>query len=541
MKKIIMIWGILFIFTGSLFADKIPVKKEESENTKPLELPNFVIERVEQLNVTVGKKQLPIAPEPLTVAQLDSLNSFEKQQVVPISPEKFPDKILNNYFSSGFVKGSFGRFTTGDIEAAYGVNKYGYELYTNAGFQAAKGHITDADFKKGFLKISSDYIAPMKYLFFGGSRTRAQILFNGAGYNCYGSKDAEFIQNGSYKRSAYNFDLSVNSEGEYKGVSFRTGAGFRTLRLKSDNDKANENAISVYLKVHNYWNKFLLAANLKLDLQNVSSAPANFAQVDVSGKYFNDKISINATAGLQYAISTLRNDRGGLLLAGDIEYRLNQNFTLFGKVKTGLNPKPFSDFFNENPYIEYKTIVDFAYDIIKLDFFAYYHPTDKMAISLGGGYNTIDRMPFYTDKTDGTFMVNYDLATGINFEAESWIDISPKDKITANIKTAFYTFDDGKSVPYIPNYKFSSKYERYITDNFIGNVGLAVIGPCYSDITNTTEIGAYTDMSLGVEYKLKKKFSIYLNSSNLLNQNIYIWNGYKERSLFFNCGLMWQF
>jgi hypothetical protein len=541
MKKIIMIWGILFIFNGSLFADKIPVKKEESENSKPLELPNFVIERVEQLNVTVGKKQLPIAPEPLTVAQLDSLNSFEKQQVVPIASEKFPDKILNNYFSSGFVKGSFGRFTTADVEAAYGVNKYGYELYTNAGFQSAAGHITDADFKKGFLKISSDYIAPMKYMFFGGSRTRAQLLFNGAGYNCYGSKDADFIENGSYNRSAYNFDLSVQSEGEYKGVSFKTGAGFRTLRLNSDNDKANENAVTAYLKLHNYWKKFLLAANLKLDLQSVSSAPANFAQADVSGKYFDDKISIKATAGLQYAKSTMLNDRGGLLLAGDIEYRLNKNFTLFTKVKTGLNSKPYSAFFNENPYIDYKTIIDFAYDIIKLDLFAYFHPTEKMAVSIGGGYNAIDRMPFYTDKTDGTFMVNYDQAKGINFETESWIAISPKDKITANIKTAFYTFNDGKSVPYIPNFKLSTKYERTITDDFIGNIGLAIIGPCYSDIANTTKINAYTDLSLGLEYRFMKTFSMYINSSNLLNQNIYIWNGYKERSLFFNCGLIWQF
>lgn len=536
-----MIWGILFIFNGSLFADKIPVKKEESENTKPLELPNFVIERIEQLNVTVGKKQLPIAPEPLTVAQLDSLNSFEKQQVVPISSEKFPDKILNNYYSSGFVKGSFGRFTTGDIEAAYGVNKYGYELYSNAGFQAASGHITDAGYQKGFFKISSDYIAPMKYMVFGGSRTRAQLLFNGAGYNCYGTRDADFIQTGSYKRSAYNFDLSVNSEGEYKGVRFNTGAGFRTLRLNSTNDKANENALSVYLKLHNYWNKFLLAANLKLDLQSVSSAPANFAQADVSGKYFNDKLSINATAGLQYAKSTTLNDRGGLLLAGDIEYRMNKNFTLFGKVKTGLNSKPYSTFFDENPYIDYKTVIDFAYDIIKIDIFAYFHPTEKMAISIGGGYNSIDRMPFYTDNTNGTFAVNYDLAKGINVEAESWIDISPKDKITANVKTAFYTFTDGKSVPYIPNFKLSTKYERDLATNFKANIGLAIIGPCFTDIANTTKLNAYVDLSLGLEYKLLKKFSIFINTSNLLNQNIYIWNGYKERSLFFNGGLIWQF
>jgi hypothetical protein len=68
------------------------------------------------------------------------------------------------------------------------------------------------------------------------------------------------------------------------------------------------------LNLKNYWDNFLLAANLSIDLRNSSSNTINFTQIDGSLEYFNDNLSINANGGFQFAVNSNDIDRAGLLL-----------------------------------------------------------------------------------------------------------------------------------------------------------------------------------------------------------------------------------
>ena len=89
--------------------------QETSKATQPLELPNFIIEGKEQINVRAGIKQMPEKSSALNQTDLDSLNSLEKQQSLLLPPKSFPDQILSYKYDRGYLSAEFGRFTTPSI------------------------------------------------------------------------------------------------------------------------------------------------------------------------------------------------------------------------------------------------------------------------------------------------------------------------------------------------------------------------------------------------------------------------------------------
>lgn len=546
-KQIIM-WGIISIFflNVSILASQ-SADTTKQNNTEPLELPNFVIEKVEQLSIKIGAKQRATPPLPLDANYLDSVNSFEKQKIVPLMPEENSPQVLDMSYKKGFIKGDFGRYSTAFIHSGYGINLDGYDLYADAKYEGSKGHEKDSDFNKFDIQLSSDYIAPDKYFIFGGSRSRTSVDFHTNKYSLYSkSNDDDFILNsGLYKRNYLNFDAQVISDGNFNGANFQTGAKFNTFHLESDSSKGFQNGVMGFLKIHNYWKKFLLAGNVMMDMQNISGNSYNFAQGDVSGKFFTEKLSISFCSGLQYARTTTNENRGGLLLKGDIEYRYNSKFTINTKIQSGLNKKSFAEMYDDNPYISIINDIDFAYDIINFSGSMFYHPDNDIGITVRIAYKSTARMPYFFNSTDidssSSFSVGYADVSGLNAEAEIWYNITDKDVLLSDIQIYNYTFKNNKSVPYIPLAKINLIYSRLLFDNFVSKVGIVFASSKYGDIANEIEIDSYVNISLGFEYGLMPNLSMFANIENLLNSNIYIWDKYKERSMYANVGLMWQF
>jgi hypothetical protein len=549
MKNKLVNWGIsLFVLWAFSMPMTAQENQEEKQEAAPLELPNFVIEREEEFNMSIGAKEKPKSPQALNADYLDSLNSFEKQTVIPISPENFPNTVFDNSYKHGFLRADLGRFMTADIEAGYGFNIAGYELYANAGVDMSNGHTDNSDYFNAHGKVSSDFIAPMKYFLFGGSRTRTSVEFGAMSYSLYGSENQDFISNGNFDRDVYDLDLNIHSDGNYEGVQFQTGAGFQTLNVLSKKNDVSENSLQAYLKAQKYWHNFYLGGNLDFDIATLGGDGVTFIQADGSAKYMSSKFSINATAGFQYAGTTLKDDRGGFLLAGDMEFRANDMVSIFGNFRSGLNKKKFSDFFAENRYIAVRSDIDYTYDIADLYFGVMYHPTVRTGISGKIGYKAAKRFAFFTDNIDewnvgttGEFGIGYADVSGMQFELESWLQMTPKDKLLANLEGKFYTFESGDYVPYLPNLKFSVDYEREIISKFDAGIGIVFASKRYCDIANKVELDPYFDLRINADYRINDSVKLYMMGENLLNQNIYLHNNYKLWGLFIKGGVVWQF
>jgi hypothetical protein len=92
-----------------------------------IELPNFIIEGVEQLNVKSGIKKMPDKTYSLNKSELDSLNSLEKKEQFPLPIEELPKSVLTDTYLPGYFKAHIGRFSDALLEAGYGMNYEGFD------------------------------------------------------------------------------------------------------------------------------------------------------------------------------------------------------------------------------------------------------------------------------------------------------------------------------------------------------------------------------------------------------------------------------
>jgi hypothetical protein len=535
MKKNIIII-LLIVGMNNLFAQET---KKEQTSPEPLELPNFIIQGNLQLNVNSGIKQSPEKPKPLTSSELDSLNSLEKQSSQSLPVEQLITNTIVSSRKDGFVKAQFGRFATGQLDAGYGTLMGSYDLYAQAGYEFSDGHINNADFSKFNVKLTSDFIAPQKFFIFGGSRTRSQVEFKNNAYNLFSSPLA-------LKRDVNNLIAKVDVDGNYNGFKFETGAGYNGFQLITDNFKNADNNIYGYLKVNNIWNNFIISGNLLLDLHSLRGQATNFIQADGAVSVFNGNLSVTGNAGLQWATNSDGIDRGGLLISGLLEYRFTKLFTVRADIRSGLENKKFRELAYSNPYISNMANFDYAYDIMNLGANLIFHPNEYLGVSAGFRVRKTDRYPIFEKDMiyyQGSFGLNYQSISLFQSIFEAYWYMSPTDKLIANLTVSQSSLSDfdSKNVPYIPSIQFSLTFKKTWSEELGTDFGVDYIGNRFADLQNTNEINSYINLKVEGNYKLYDGLRAFLKFDNLLNSDIYIWEGYRERNVFVTFGVMWQF
>ncbi len=539
MKKIIL--AILTLATGiSLFA-------QEKEATKPIELPAFIIEGVEQLNVKSGIKQLPAKIAPLDTKELDSLNSFEKQQPSLLAPDPLPEHYVTKPMHKGFLKGSYGIFNTPEVVGGYGFEAANFDIFAQAGFNYSGGDAKNSEYNKFFLDVNSDYIADDKFFIFGGSRTRTGFVVNSQSYNFYGNNERPDNTN-YYDRNLARFKFYVDSEGSHENLMFNVGGSLNIMNASNSSNASKyvigngikNNYVQGFLTVKNYWQNFLVGGNVFIDFESVGGNSVNFYQFDGSASYFDENFSLLGKIGFQIANNSEQTDRGGLLLLGNMEYRMSKLFTIKAEVSSGLEKQNFEDLIYENPYLSAHTFMDYAYNIAKIRGVIWFHPTEKMALSAGIQWRYTDRYMIFAPDSLAEFKFNYIDGTIGDLFGEAFWNITHSDRLVANININMNAMNDEKNLTYMPNLKLGAAYFRKWFDKLGTTAEIVYVGERYISENKNDQIDAYLSLNLGAEYSFKN-FSIFLNVNNITNSNIYVWDKYKERGLFLSLALMWQF
>ena len=529
-----------------------------NETTKPLELPAFIIEGVEQHNLRSSIKQMPARPAVLSQDELDSLNTFEKQQPTLLSAEKLPSHYITKQYSKGYVKGSYGLFNTPDIAAGYGFYLDRFDIFANVGFQLSDGDAVNSEYNKFFVDISSNYIADEKFFIFGGSSTRTGILINSQDYNFYGNFHSNTIRRPTntnyFDRNLFQGKFYVVSDGAHENILFSVGGSANYINAKNHSNARNyavgptnlDNIfVDGFLTVKNYWKNFLLAGNVMLNFETLGGNSLNYYQFDGSASYFDEKISILARAGIQIANNSANTSRGGLLLLGNIEYRMNKLFTVKAEVSSGLEKTNFEEIIKYNPYLSTRAFIDHRYDIANIKGALLFHPTEKIAISGGLNLRYSDRNLVFANDTLSQFKIEYINGTVNDIFGEILWNFTDIDRVIAKVNFNINHLSDNRNLTYTPPIKFSGTYYRKWF-NSLGTFATANIVGAKDVVATVTanniqrQIDSYFSLDLGADYTIKK-FNIFAKINNLTNSDIYFWDGYRERGIFGAIGLMWQF
>ncbi len=525
--KILILFLLLIIPVINLFA--------QESNTKPLELPNFIIEGKEQLNVRSGIKQFPDKPGLLSKNELDSINSLEKRQSLLLPPEPLPDRIMHTVYKKGYFTADFGRFTTASAEGGYEFRAGEYDLFGNAGFDYSSGHIDNAGYDKAFINLNADYIANEKYWIFGGSKTRTNLFFKNMDYKLYS------IPKNPEKRNTINLDLKIETDGNYEGFAFNTGGGVRVFQVKQDSSKSFDNAINGFISVKNLTSDYEIGGDLLVDLHSVRGNGTHFMQGDIFGTYIHENFSLKAKAGIQSVNTSTEIARLGLLAAGDMEIRMSEMFTIRANVLIGMGNNSLYEIISGNPYAAHNVIIDYAYYLPSLRGSFVIHPNEVFSAEIGAEFAMVQRSPIYFDTSGGEFAINYTDITKLEAFAEMNYNISSMDEVSINLVFDKSEIEGGNTVPYSIPMKFAMDYKRKWLKNFGTQFGIFYIDERFSDLQNQNKLNSYIDLRFKAEYSVSDLLNIFVRLENMMNNDIRIWNGYKERGLFITGGVLLKF
>lgn len=540
-KKIVLTASLVFFLQINYLFSQQEQPVPAGNVSKPIELPNFIIEGKEQLDVKTGTKQAPEKPTVMSKDQLDSLNSLEKQQSQLLPVEPLPLKVINTDYNKGYVNASIGRYFITDFEIGYGNEYKEYSFFGNAGFDHSNGHISNSDFNRFYINLFNDYVAADKFFIFGGSKTRTNLKFNNSNYKLYAT---EIVPN----RNTMNFNLGIQSDGSYKGFIFSTGASFQTLQLSDDIPdssifEVNNTLLSGNLMVKNSGHEYELGAKGKVEFETLRDNSAHFFEVSAFGTYNIEKLTVNFETGFQSGSSSNEIVRAGFLLKADAIYNLNSLLTLKAGFFSGLTKIKISDLIISNPYIDRLANIDYSYDMPTLKAFVYYHPNQELAVSAGMKFGSSDRAPVFDSLHLSSFTLDFEKINFFALEAEGYWNFTDFDKLNANMSINYSTLSSNSNiVPYSPGFKLTFDYSRKFPKyNFGTNFGLVYLGERFADIENKIKINGFIDLKIKVDYKIFDDLTAFALLENLLNSDIYVWQGYKEKGIYFGLGINYNF
>lgn len=514
---------ILLILSFSILVVYAQDDKTKNPN---VELPDFVITGKSQLNI---KKVDKIKP--------DFISSVNEDFIKPIySPEELEIGDFSNPLKSDMSFLNDVSFYKGNIAAGIG-------LYSIPTVSANYAHPFTNGIVEGML--SGDFIRAYED---NSDRYNTRFGFN---FTYWSDIDGEvfpgtqFNVNGNYGTTSFKFFASENPE-ERRSLNY----GKFEVDVKNDFGK-----------------NFLFGLNLTNHVTNISQEEFDENNLRLKGEALYKLAAVNVGAAIDYrnhSIKNLLGDNAGKdyflfrptaglfftkLIKGSIGWtfsrgagetynalyasvaiKLDKNITIFGEYAPTSEFSSPGNFVIKNNYFNVDSIGSVYWEktsaltaSVKYEFGKYFQ--------LDGGlrYYKSDAFPYFGPSSDsGKFDLHYADMKNINPYANFLFYLGPYGEFYSTLELSDIRDIDGNLIPYLPVFTLNAAYSYKFQNGLTSIARLDYQSKRYADIKNEISIGDYFDLGLSFIYSFQPNLDLTLDINNILNQNNYFWNGYKE-------------
>lgn len=499
----------------------------------PLELPDFLVTGRAIMDIAGGAKQTPQKPVKMGRPELDSLNPTEKFPT-PLVPNRplplfkrthtvalsYADMSLGSYFSPSIVAGHSLKL------AQYLVDLEGYATHSQqwqpGAFRTNLGGT-----------LSSSYIAPEKFLFFGKGLTETDISVTNSTYTMFADSSAPV-------RSALRVFGGVTTEALVNNVPILAGLSWNTSRLSEVTGSQRTDSRlhgDFRCDVGRTRSVTLMAA---IDAQTLDSSSYPFIQAGGSTSLGDSMLPVTLSAGLQYATSTMGDTRLGAEIRAQATYYASLNSTYTASLRSGLRRVGFSDFLALNPYVSSSASVDIPYDLLELRGTWKYHPTTHFQTVMGIGIRRSEREAIWQNADVRTFLPVYRAATALDLWSEVFYQITERDRFNGALRVRSVTLDSQQTATYVEPLAIDVRYQRAWNAELHTSFNMQYVGKRQVRLSTNGELDAYLNVSFSAKYSLGSGLSLTLDADNLINSSIMLWNGYRERGIFVSGGITWR-
>ncbi|HLP26998.1 MAG TPA: hypothetical protein VK147_00065 [Candidatus Didemnitutus sp.] len=501
----------------------------------PLELPEFLVTGKELINVGAGVKSAPQRPPLLSATRLDSLNPTEKQPIPSLPARPLPQYRRTTMVWPGYLQAEIGNYITPNVLAGYSFVAGGYRLDLAADIQASDGWSENTEYLNTGVKLVSTYVAPEKFVFFGGSTTQADVALRHRSYKLFAVPDAP-------ERSHTTLALGVDVDGRFEDVRYRAQASWSHQSLSTSSMRdVSDNVFRGTLRAEQQWKSADVGLMMDMRLQTYAENAYPYVEAGAYGRWVAKALRIAGGAGVQWATSTTGVDRFGLGLGGQADIFLGPDLTITAAVRSGMRSVTFRDLMMQNPYIDDSVSLDAAYDIVDLRGTITFHPSVRTTISAGVRMRQTDREPVWVRGRAGVFTVDYRTVSLVEINADARFAITPRDIVVADVRMTNASVAQASAQPYVPSLRASADYERQWFTEFRTGFGMVYVGQRWADVANTVTLSGYADLRVMASYSLSTSFDLNARAENLLGSTVILWEGYRERGIFVTVGCTWKF
>jgi hypothetical protein len=521
-----------YIFIILLF-NSVSIFSQESDSSSvrgPMEMPEVIVDRNINLNIKSTVKKFPQDTPHLSLSELDSINSLEKQGSLLLPKSRLPNAFTYRRNETAFLNASLGSWVSINTNGGYTFDFAGFDIYTIAGTEVSEGYVENSDYAKIDLSLNSTYNADPKFWIFGSSTTGASFDFNFARYNHYAVFNPE-------ERTKVNLSFLTDTKGSFQGFDFRTGIFTDALTL-SDSSNISSSGIGAYLDIENPYRDFKFLGGGEFDIRSDLNQNNNFINAYGGIEYkFQNKIKSRAKLGFYIANGEQKASKG---INYEIisSYNPNSNNSLNLNINGGIDRTLFGDLLRRNPYISTESQLFHPEKTVGITASWDYKFATKWAISPFVSYDKYSTYLNFYNIDSARFNISGKSADIVKIGLRSFYEIND-----ANMLNLDFVFQSGKGdsdslqVTYLPEIDAKLAWSVFWNEDIGTQTYAQFVGKRYFNITSDEHLDQYINLGFSISYGLYDNLFIEIKADNLLNENIYYYNNYQEGGIFGSLGI----
>lgn len=505
------------------------------------------IEKADRVFYKIKFKPDPKVVTTQSYEQLDfaiRLSDLNPKMRIPKMPGGEIPLLYGNY-----VKLGFGNYVSPLAQAHFGSKrneKYSYGLNLNHR-SAINGPIDKSN--SGYSTNSVEAFGDMytNKVTIGSRLDYARDLYKFYGY----PTDSGFVD--QENRVLNNIGLQITLDNKKSGEGIMTSNQFGFYQL-SDNLESSELGLQL-----NTTESLRINDNVKLNL-NLGGQFANYKVIDssaarlllnfgVNGAYNKDKLELSAGFNSAVTNDTITSGKKfHFYPAITSKYELQKNLSVFGNLSGNVNWKSWKSTIYDNPLLVRGTPIYNENEFIKINGGVQGVIKTKLNYTIELGYRRLDNLATYmNDSLDQSrFNILYDTEGASNIYTKASLTYSQNDKLRSSLSLRLnqWNTESLDLAWHLPNTEATLNLRYKILDKMYINTDFYYISGIQAfdfDLNKEISLDKITDLSIGFDYQVSKKFSSFLNFNNVLSGNYQRYFKYPSQGINILGGLTYTF
>lgn len=450
---------------------------------------------------------------------------------------------------NGRLYGMFGSYISPSLGALYGKSFPEGSITGDARYAASHGYADNTQWQSYAIGVAGAYTLNAVGTTPSSSRWKSAAGMGGESYRAFGSSHPE------QQRTQNDLDFSIGYDSRYVSkiqvlspIDYSAGFSWVRTSLSDSGATAVENEFGLVTAASGQYETLPVRATFEYRMSDESMP--KFDTRTMHWLVTSVGASIMATTDVDVscavALSLFRGNETptSLRLYPRItaRYGATRWMTLRGGFEPAVTRTSFRTMVKGNKYSVYAIPLRPSDIPIEVNVGADVLPLQDVSCSVTMEYKRLNEYPSFADTQQTRLWSVVYLPSVRVWMAGFRLRYAPA---SANAVTGFIVLnstthtDSTVVVPFVPVLTAGVVYRHSFLTNMSAEVSAEYIGKRYTDFTASMVNAAYCLLSVKGEYSIADNLRVSAEILNILNQQYYVWNGYRERRLFMQAGIIY--